>query len=224
MRMKFGRSGLTLAMLAGAAACSQPASNTAEENGANAADPAAVTNSPAEAELPDLAANQAAAAQLPCPTEPGTMCTGPLIVRGEGFALLRNRHENLAFQGALVFETRTGGAVKFAILDLPMAVRLDNGGMLTRHDDFSGVTLCSRDGPRCLQETPERFQTLAPGDSAVRVNSVFWEREDSALTASLPTVATATITFQVYAVGADNSGSVLSVSLPNVPVRNQISR
>lgn len=224
MRMMARRASLTLATLLFVSCSGSDApSNAGLTNAApDLADP------PLEANTPDLTENQTAET-APCPASPGSMCIGPLIVRGEGFNLMREDRgsgaDYIIAQGTLVFENRTSGPVRFAMLDERMRVGLDTGQNLgTTNYSFSGLRFCGRDGAACLQESPERFQTLVPGDSAIRLNATFRGDEMASLRGANPTAASATITFQVYAVDATNAGGALSISLPNVPLRNQTSR
>lgn len=159
------------------------------------------------------------------------MCIGPLVVRAEGLTLQADGSPNndgarkLAAQGNLVFENRSGSPVRIAILERDPDILFDNGIRLSayRRGDISGVFRCERSGPECFQGTPDQFQTLNPGDSPARANVGFSGRMDGSLAASLPQVTSATATLQVYVVDANNVGSVLSVSLPNIAVRNQLS-
>lgn len=227
MRMTLGNS-LVLALAAAMAGCSGgDAGNDAAT--ANAV-PTADQNALAEPEMPNLATNQAAET-LPCPNAPGSMCIGPLIVRAEGLTLSSEGGAQsdgaryLSSRGNLVFENRTSAPVRVAILDMPTDILFDNGIRLRVADNgITGVHVCGRDGAECFQGMPERFQTLAPGDSPARANISFYGRMDGSLAASLPSVSSGTVTLQVYAVGSDNAGSVLNISLPNAQVQNQLRR
>ena len=226
-----------MTVLAGLAACGDavnqqaPAAPAAPETNVAAVDPG---NAMPSADLPDLANSQTASAALPCPATPGSMCSGPLIVRAENLSLLAdgapysNGARELDARGNLVFENRTGAPVRFAVLRAPTDALFNNGiglsALSTSGVAITGVFGCGRDGPECFQATPDRFQTLTPGDSPARANISFGGRMDGSLAASLPTVASATITLQLYVVDANNAGRVLNISLPNVPVQNQLSR
>lgn len=226
MRMNRTRA-FALAALASVAACS----GGGTDNGTGTANDSEPGQNIAEPDLPNLASNQAAEA-LPCPNAPGSMCIGPLIVRTESLILLADGSANsdgsrrLAARGNLVFENRTSAPVRLAILDLPIDAAFDNGIRLSvnRFNAVSGVFRCDLEGPECFQGASDRFQTLTSGDSPARATISFNGDMDGSLAASLPSVATATVTLQVYAVGADNSGSVLNISMPNVPVTNQLRR
>jgi len=226
--MRMTRKSIAMAAMVSALAisCSQePADNgAADVNGSAGTESANV----AEPDMPNLAGNETAAQALPCPESPGSMCIGPLIVRGEGFNLMREDRasgaDNIIAQGTLVFENRTSGPIRFAMLDERITVGLDNGQTLgTTSYSFSGLRFCGRDGAACLQQSPDRFQTLVPGDSPIRMNASFRGDELLSLRAANPSAASATITFQVYAVDAANAGGPLSVSL-SVPLRNQIGQ
>lgn len=231
------RSLAAITVVAGLSACGDAAnqqgpaaSATPEANVATAAP----DNAASAADLPDLANSQTSAAALPCPATPGSMCSGPLIVRAENLSLLAdgspysNGARELDARGNLVFENRTGAPIRFAVLRAPTDALFNNGiglsALSTSGVAITGVFGCGRDGPECFQATPDRFQTLTPGDSPARANISFGGRMDGSLAASLPTVSTATITLQLYVVDANNAGRVLNISLPNVPVQNQLSR
>lgn len=226
MRMTSNRIWIA-AMAAGlAVSCAGPAPDN-QANGADAANPPLAAANLAEPDLPNLAGNESATPAQTCPQAPGTMCIGPLVVRGEAFNLMREDRPSgadyIIATGTLVFENRTGGPVRFALLDEQITVGLDNGQTLgTTNSSFSGLRFCGRDGAACLQQSPDRFQTLVPGDSPIRINASFRGDELLSLRAANPSAASATITFQAYAVDAANAGGPLSISL-SVPVRNQIA-
>lgn len=230
MRINRGPAYLAVLLLAATASCSSPPAGTG-----NVAEPGgpAVSNQPVETNMPDLSDQQQnrTTQALSCPDTPGSMCLGPLIVRAEGVNLLADGgansdgSRNLNSRGTIVFENRTGAPIRFAVLVTPTDALFNNGlrlgSLSTSGLDVTGVLTC-RDGPQCWQGTPERFQTLAPGDSPARASIGFRGRMDGSLAASLQTVSSATITLQLYVVDANNAGSVLNVSLPNVPVQNQL--
>lgn len=227
MRIAYPRAGWALAMAVALAACGGSGDDGpgADANvQANAGD----DNAAREADLPNLVAEESADA-LPCPSGPGTMCVGPLIVRAEGLTLSADgaaRSDGsryLSVRGNLVFENRTRSPVRLAILDMPTDILLGNGIRLElARNGITGVHLCGRDGAECFQGTPEQFQTLAPGDSPARANISFYGRMDGSLAASLPSVSSGTVALQIYVVDASNVGSVLNISLPGAQVQNQL--
>lgn len=214
-----------------------PAAATAE-NATAAVAPAepAPTPTPSETAALDFGNDQAAATAPATPADPacaekGVMCAGPVMVRAENFNLFakgapyRDGARNLVAQGSLVLSAREASAIKFAILYQPITATLDNGAKLAvGNRGVTGVTLCGRDGAECLQGTPDRFQTLTPGESPARVSLTFAGRSEGSLAASLPTIATADVSLQIYVVGGDNIGRTLNIQLPQVPLRNQLKQ
>ncbi len=203
-----------------ASGCGSPAGNDAEPD-ANVVAPA--PSNQLNVAMPNLSETAPKQAALPCPQEPGVTCTGPLIIRAEGFNLLaEDRYAVL--QGTLVFESRTGGPVRVAILQEPVSALLDRGGVLqSSYQDALGIETCGSDGPGCLRDNPGRFRTIVPGDSPLRVRTGMRASQDPATRATMPTVQTAEISFQVHAVEGTGTGETLSIAIPGVPLRNQIA-
>lgn len=226
MQLKFWTAVALISATLSACSADAPSSqaNNIPENMASANDtpPTAAPDLFKSAGTPPENAAPATTAQ---PCSAGAQCFGSLVVQPGAMVLdiTSGSAPLVVVTGAISIANRSQGPVAVAALD-PARIYLDNGNTLSIDlpDGMSGLLYCGKDGQRCYDRASAEFRQITSEDSVARVNARFARAASRATRSTLPDVRTGEISMRLFVVPLGDQGRSIDVSLPDVPLRNQI--
>jgi hypothetical protein len=208
------------------------------EGGSEASDAAAPeATAPAPLDAPDQGTDTPAPVQPPAPAEvvmpthqPGTFASQDLALRVESAALLvtrRTRDGDGGIRLGLAMTIANVGSEPFSIAmtegGVPNAM-LPNGNSLPSSGqrwEMSGLLRCQYDTAECRVRQPAAYTEIAPNEMLsvnIEMNGSFGAAQASGLAG----VATANLHFRLHYIQGETD-RVINVSLPNMPIQNQIT-